>query len=209
MTDKNTSGLPPAQRILVFVLFGAMIVMLASSFYTRMSNPNMKVEVKTSPAAGSGPMGSGSGGPMGGGMDKESMERITMMMKMLEKSPDDPKVIVQIANTFMQMKSFDQALKLLTPAIEKRPEDADLLRAQGICLFELKKYDEAAHAYDKVIVLDPEDSMAKYNLGILYKYYLKNEAKGDELFEAVLASKNVDDHIRQQSEHELKHEDDK
>ena len=203
-----TPALGVAQKVVLVALLAALLAMFAGSFAYRMQGAGLAVEIKPERggmgAGRGGPMG-GSGGPMGGAMAGIDTERLRELMATMEKNPNDPKVLLELGNTFMMMQAWDKALEFLDKAEKLTPGDVQVHRALGMVRFERKEYPLARKSFDLVLKKEPGDVLAHYNMGILLKHYLKKPAEGDAEFRKVLQLGSADPEIQKSAEEELAH----
>lgn len=192
----NAQAPGSGQKLILFILIGAFVAMFAGSFAYRMQGAGLTVEVRQER-----PQGMGKGGPMG--MMGVDMEALREMMRKLEQNPDDPKVLLELGNTFMMMQAWDKALEMLTLAEKKVPQDLGVQRALGMVRFERKEYDLARKAFDKVLAKEPGDALTHYNMGILLKHYMNKAADGDAHFRKVVQLKPEDQEVLKSAQEEL------
>ncbi|MDP3425896.1 MAG: hypothetical protein Q8S17_00770 [Humidesulfovibrio sp.] len=169
------------QKLVLVALLAALLVMFIGSFVYRMQGSGLVVEIKPERGAGRG----GPGGPMGG-MGGIDMEHLRELMTAQEKNPSDPKVLLELGNTFMMMQAWDKALEFLDKAVKLSPGDVQVHRAMGMVRFERKEYPLARKSFETVLKMEPGDVLAHYNMGILLKHYMKKPAEGDAHFRKVL-----------------------
>lgn len=58
--------------------------------------------------------------------------------------------------TLLELKRYEDALKVYNRAVELKPEYTEAWQGQGNTLFELKRYQDALDAYDKAIQIKPD-----------------------------------------------------
>ncbi len=179
----HSQPLGGGQKLVLVALLAALLAMFIGSFVYRMQGSGLVVEIKQE----RGPMG-GKGGPGGGmgAMGGIDMEHLRELMGTMEKNPNDPKVLLELGNTFMMMQAWDKALEFLDKAVKLTPNDAQVHRAMGMVRFERKEYELARKSFDTVLKMAPDDALAHYNMGILLKHYLKKSAEGDAHFRKVV-----------------------
>jgi len=179
------------QKLVLAALLAALLAMFVGSFVYRMQGSGLAVEIKQERGGmggmgGKGGPGGGMGGPMGGAMGGIDMEHLRELMGTMEKNPNDPKVLLELGNTFMMMQAWDKALEFLDKAVKLTPKDAQVHRAMGMVRFERKEYELARKSFDTVLKMAPDDVLAHYNMGILLKHYMKKPAEGDAHFRKVV-----------------------
>jgi len=202
-TTKKTPLLSGGQKLILLALIGAIAIMFIGSFAYRMKGTGLVVQIQPE-QGGMGAMGEamgGKGGPMG--MMGVDMEQLRELMRKMEENPNDPKVLVELANTFMMMQAWDKSLEFLTMAEKAAPGEVDVHRAMGMVRFERKEYDLAQKSFDIVLKKDPNDVLAHYNMGILLKHYMKKPAEGDAHFRRVVQLNPKDPDVLKSAQEEL------
>lgn len=186
----NASG----RMVLAFMAF-CLVIIFAASFLYRLERPTLEVQQKK---GGQGGMPQGMDAAMNGPM-REVME----LMQKLQENPDDPGLQMAMAERFMAMGSFDRAKTFLDKVAKVRPDDPDVLNALGVVRYNMQDLDGAKAAFEAILAKDAEDFRARFNLGLLYKYAYKDEAKAKEALSAVIASPKTDPETRKTAQEEL------
>jgi len=200
---ETAAALGSGQKIILVALIGAVLVMFVGSFLYRMQGKGLVVEVHQE-RGGMGGMGEamgGKGGPMG--MMGVDMEQLRGLMAKMQENPNDPKVLLELANTFMMMQAWDKALEFVTLAEKAAPGNMDVQRASGMVRFERKEFDLARKAFEVVLKKEPDDVLAHYNMGILLKHYMKKPAEGDAHFRRVVQLNPKDQDVLKSAQEEL------
>ena len=198
----TTDTFPPlgaGQKLVLAALLAALLAMFVGSFIYRMQGPGLVVEIKPE-RGGMGGMG-GQAGPMG--MMGVDVEHLRELMRLMEQNPNDPKVLLELGNTFMMMQAWDKALEFLDQAVKLAPDDLQVHRALGMARFERKEYDQARKSFELVLKKEPNDVLAHYNMGVLLKHYMKKPAEGDQHFRRVVQLGSPDPEILKSAEEEL------
>jgi len=188
----NASG----RMVLAFMAF-CLVIIFAASFIYRLERPTLEVHQKK---------GGGMGQGMPGGMDQAMngpMREVMELMQKLQENPDDPGLQMAMAERFMAMGSFDRAKTFLDKVAKVRPDDPDVLNALGVVRYNMQDLDGAKAAFETILAKDAEDFRARFNLGLLYKYAYKDEAKAKESLSAVIASPKTDPETRKTAQEEL------
>ncbi len=197
MTETKTAGPSGAQRIILAALVGAVIVMFLGSFAYRMKGQGLVVPVQQEQAGG---MGGGMGAMGMGGIDVNRMQQLMTEMK---QRPNDPSVLLELANTFMMMQAWDRALTLVDKAVKIAPDSVEANRALGMVRYQRKEYPLAEKSFETVLKLAPDDVLGHYNMGILLKYYLRKPAEGDKHFRRVVQLNPQDADVLKSAQEEL------
>lgn len=193
MTAENSLVQP--KHVILLVGLGLALILITAVIY-RLSHPHLTVALNqpqqqrqsAQPAAEHG---------------EQDMSAIRELMVQMRENPNDPELLKALGREFMHMKAWDQAKGFLEKAVMNAPSDVEALMMLGVDLFNMQQHQEAAEQFDLVISLDPDNVMARYNLGIINKYGLKNPEKAKEYFQYVVESENVSDDIRRHAEAEL------
>lgn len=198
MRTNSAEGLGSGRKLMLLALIGAILAMFVGSFVYRMQSRGLTVEVHQE-RGGMG--GMGAGGPMG--MMGVDMQQLRELMRKMEQNPNDPEVLVELANTFMMMQAWDKALEFLATAQKAAPEDLRVHRALGMVRFERKEYDLAKKSFDLVLKKEPDDVLAHYNMGVLLKHYMKKPAEGDQHFRRVVQLGTAEPDVLKSAQEEL------
>ena len=188
----HRKGLKPVLLLAGFCL----MVMLISSIVYRIENPSRKVFIEAQQQADHGetPGGPGVPGGMSGMGDPQAMNRVSQMMAQLQESPNDVAVMVEIGRSFLGMQAFDRAESFARRILSVEPENPHGLELLGLATFRLDKPQEAKDAFTELVRVDPANGGAHFNLGVLYRYHLKDEQAALEHFQA--AKENATDNPR-------------
>jgi tetratricopeptide (TPR) repeat protein len=193
MTTTDSGPNASGRMVLAFIGF-SLVIIFAASFVYRLERPTLEVQQKKSQGGMPPGMGEAVNGPM-----REVME----LMQKLQENPDDPGLQLAMAERFMAMGSFDRAKTFLDKVEKVRPNDPDVLNALGVVRYNLNDLDGAKAAFEAILAKDAEDFRARFNLGLLYKYAYKDEAKAKEALSAVIASPKTDSETRKTAQQEL------
>ena len=204
-------GLHLGHKLVLAALLAALLAMFVGSFVYRMQGAGLVVEIKPERGGMGGGMG-GKGGGMGGGqmggggpmgMAGIDMDHLRELMQTMEKNPNDPKVLLELGNTFMMMQAWDKALEFLDKAVKLTPGDLQAQKALGMVRFERKEYPLARKTFELVLAKDPSDVLAHYNLGVLLKHYMQKPAEGDQHFRRVVQLGAQNPEIMKSAQEEL------
>jgi len=177
-------------------MFVGLVSMFVWSFVYRAVNPSTTARLDPGAGQRGNPMDSmGMGGP--------AMQSVIDAMNKLKASPDDVGALRQAAEAFASAEMWERAGQLADKGLAKAPDDPGLLNIQGVVLFKTGHGPEAVKAFERVLALRPDDYMVQYNLGVVYKEALKDEAKAKSYFEMVLANPKTDPETKTQVSQEL------
>ncbi len=127
-------------------------------------------------------------------------------MEAVEKNPNDTKALVNLGNSFLMMRAWERALEPLEKANKLEPGNIGLLKAIGIAHFNLEDFVKASATYDEILEIDPNDTLALFNLGVIFKYYFEKPDEARTYFEKVLTIEKDDPEIIKMAKQELKTE---
>ncbi len=193
--NKHTGASDAGRKAVLGLMALGLAAMFAASFLYRMEHPSLTERVER--PAGMEAMG-GNGGAMTGPM-KEIME----LMQAMQGDPDNVGLLLRAAEQFMMMGAWDRAMVFLDKAGSIEPENAQVLNDQGIILYNLQKPEESLAKFEKLLARNPDDYRARYNMGLLYKYALKDPEKAKECFAAVIDSPSADEKAKAGAREEL------
>ncbi len=178
------------QRYVIVILAASLILMLVVSFAFRMANPGLKIRRMPSSAMGNQAMG----GQMGG---------IGTLMSQLKDKPNDPDLLLQLAEFFMGNQDWDNAQTFLTRALVSKPGDLRILHHFALTQFQKQQYAEAANTFQQILTVDPGSAIAMYNLGLIYGRFLNQPDKARTYLEQAAASPKVTAEIKKNAQSEL------
>ncbi|MFA9395183.1 MAG: tetratricopeptide repeat protein [Halodesulfovibrio sp.] len=162
-----------AKIFIAAILLGFAIMLVTSGVY-RTKHPNLTkfVQVRNDKAAEATP---------------DNSAHIADLMGKLKSDANNVKLIEEIAQHFMEDKEYSQARKFIQRGIVAQPNNAHLFYMLGMANFKLESYTKAAKAFETSLTL-AEDPSARYNLGVLLKYYLDKPVEGIEQFQKIIES---------------------
>ncbi|MGM0597533.1 MAG: hypothetical protein ACQES9_10885 [Myxococcota bacterium] len=80
------------------------------------------------------------------GKQKKSLE---LQMRLLERYPQNIKIIIKVSETLIRMKKYDKALAILEKGLLKNPNSVLLLKMQGIAWKNTGSFEECERAWMK------------------------------------------------------------
>jgi tetratricopeptide (TPR) repeat protein len=204
MTASNHDFGRNAVVSLVFVGVAAMFI---ASFAYRLNNPNLVVMARqpaSMNAGNAGGVGSGEGA-MPPGMEQMggNMARIKEYMAQVEANPDDVDALIGLGNAFLLMRAWDRALEPLERANRLSPGNVDVLKGIGIAQFSREDYVKASAAYDAILAVNPDDTLALFNLGVIFKHYFEKPDQARTYFVKVLELEHDDAEMIKLAKQEL------
>lgn len=82
-------------------------------------------------------------------------EALAEKLKAAELMPEATSLAAELAQTYLRLHDFENALKMCRRLVDADPDDPTRWLVLGLVYKELERYDEATAAYDKAIALDP------------------------------------------------------
>lgn len=211
----TASSINFGRKAVILTVVTGVLVMFVTSFAYRMMHPNLFVQVQQKQAeqanqdhdhdgdgvqdhgdnsAMSPPPGMGQGG---------SMAKVKEFMARVEADPTDVDALVNLGNSFIMMRAWDRAIEPLVKANELAPDDVNVLKALGIAYFNKEDFIKASAAYDSILAIDPNDTLALFNLGVIFKYYFEKPESARTYFEKVLTIEKNDAELIKMAKQEL------
>jgi len=106
----------------------------------------------------------------------DTLGGLETLKEAFEKYPDTVSVIANIADTYIQLKQFDEGIEFMDKVIEEHPNLAEAYYWQGRLLInkeEVESIDKALESYKKAAELKHELYYTWYDMG--YIYYLQGQ----------------------------------
>lgn len=194
----------PRRRPVIFLVGFALLAMFLLSFIYRSQNQSLQVQ-RSAPRqeARSAEAGDSGQGGVPAAMESAMMAEIGKLMQQMRENPDDVGLLLQIADHFMTLQSWEQAETFLTRAMIAEPANLETLYKLGIVSFQMQRPEDAAGFFQQITELDPSHAHAQLNLGLLYKHFLNKPELATEYFRAVLELPDVPQEIREAAQKEL------
>jgi len=104
----------------------------------------------------------------------DTLAGLKTMKEAFAKYPDTINVIANVADTYIQLKKYDEGIEFMDAAIASNPDVAELYYWKGRLLInkeEVEFIDQAIESYEKAGELDPSIYYVWYDVG--YIYYLQ------------------------------------
>lgn len=125
--------------------------------------------------------GAPAAGPESGGEDIGSaavlMERVRVLERQVERSPDDYELMVELGNILSDLGRFRVAAGWYERSRSLRDDDPDLLTDLGICYREIEDPERAVALFDRAADLSEEHWQSRYNAAVVRLYDL-NDPQG-------------------------------
>ncbi|MEJ2698708.1 MAG: tetratricopeptide repeat protein [Desulfuromonadales bacterium] len=113
-------------------------------------------------------------------------QKIQMLEGLVAKDPGNHSAWVELGNTYYDSDQPKKAVDAYKKALELSPDDPDVLTDQGVMFRRLGWFDQAVENFTKANQLDPTHIQSLYNLGIVYRYDLKDLQKAKEAWSKYL-----------------------
>ena len=136
--------------------------------------------------------------PAPGAPDKTKMEQaaqspqamaIMSLMQKMKENPNDVDTLLALAQTFAEQGDMEGAKDMIQRATVAAPADHRPPYLLGIVLGGQGKWQEAAEQLERSVSLK-DDASARYSLGVIWRYHLKNEAKARAHFDTAAKISN-------------------
>lgn len=115
-------------------------------------------------------------------MKEKYEEGVAFCQKILEKFPDKPLVLRELAAFLMDLKRYAEALKHLEHADRIEPNNAATIRGMGLVHLGLHEHDKALDLLKKAVKLDESDLRSLGSLGFVYLTVRKDYEKAFDYY---------------------------
>ncbi|NDV18035.1 tetratricopeptide repeat protein [Pseudodesulfovibrio sp. JC047] len=189
------------RKAVIVTMVVAIGVMFMTSFVYRMDNPNLFVKVQPQHTADDGHDHDGDGMP--GNAMNGAMSQVKEYMARVDADPNDVDALIGLGNSFLMMRAWDRALEPLGKARTLQPENTMILKGVGIAYFNKEDFTKASEAYEAILAIDDTDTLALFNLGVIYKHYFKKPDAAKTCFTRVLELEKDDQEMIKLAREEL------
>lgn len=181
-----------SRRIVLGALALGLAAMFASAVAWRMDDHPLVHDHGTPAVAQSAPAQMPPAQSSPGATDKKKIEQaaqspqamaIMGFMQKMKENPNDVDNLLGIAQLFAEQGDFDGAKDMIQRAAVVAPSDSRPPYLMGVVLGGQGKWQEAADQLERSISLK-DDASARYSLGVIYRYHLKQDDKARTHFEA-------------------------
>ncbi|MBG3878425.1 tetratricopeptide repeat protein [Desulfovibrio oxamicus] len=177
------------RKLVLLAVCVGLAAMLGASFLYRLSNPTL---VQQGRQAAAQEEGEHSG----------EMEIVSALMQKVQQNPNDAGALFALGQHFLDHSDWARAEGFLARAVVASPADPQPLYMLGIAQYQQQSFEKAAETFERLIEIDPQPA-ARYNLGILYRHYMKAEAKGNAHLKAILDDPKAPEDLKAQARQEL------
>ena len=95
---------------------------------------------------------------------KKFNESIPLFQKAIQMRLDYSMAYINLSNSYIALKDYDNALKVIDTAINHKPDDYDLYNKKGIIFNTQNKFSDALIQYRKSLKIKPDNYKVYYNL---------------------------------------------
>ena len=121
---------------------------------------------------------------------KSDQSHLLALMEKLKANPNDVGIMMMISEHFLSSGDFPMAEMFSGRVLKVEAHNADALYIRGIARHRLDRHAEAAADFE--LAKDIHDGFAvRYNLGMLYLYFLKDKEKARENLAKAITFPNV------------------
>ena len=179
-----------ARRIVLGALLLGIGVMFAATVAWRMNGKPLVHDHGTA-ATAQAPAQMPPAQPAPGAPDKTKMEQaaqspqamaIMGLMQKMKENPNDVETLLALAQTFAEQGDMEGAKDMIQRATVAAPSDHRPPYLLGVVLGGQGKWQEAAEQLERSVALK-DDASARYSLGVIWRYHLKDEAKARPHFD--------------------------
>lgn len=137
------------------------------------------------------------GGEMPGQPSGNADNAVMLLMQKLQANPNDSPTLLSLSQHFLHTGEFERAENFAMRAVmaTQGAEAATPLYYLGMAQHSQQRYPEAAASLEKSLALK-DDADTRFGLGILYRHYLKDEARGLAELKKALDSPGATDNLR-------------
>ena len=119
---------------------------------------------------------------------KEHESAIPLILKLIEKVPQDVDGYCRLGYSYGELKQFEEAIDAYKKAVKLAPDNAQNHYNLGNAYAAAGKYRKAVASCEKAVEIDPKNQWAHFNLGITY-LAMGNEKKAMKEVEILKQSK--------------------
>ncbi len=116
----------------------------------------------------------------------DHQQRIATLEEIVAKEPQNRNAWVQLGHNFFDSEQPMKAIDAYAKALELDADDPDILTDQGIMFRRVGWYDRAIANFIRATDLKPDHQQSLYNLGIIYRYDLKDFASAAQAWGRLL-----------------------
>jgi tetratricopeptide (TPR) repeat protein len=132
-----------------------------------------------------------------------AQQKIGELKAIVAREPNNRQAWVALGNLHFDADQPMDAIEAYQKALDLNAKDANVLTDQGVMFRRMGQFDRAIDNFTRAYQADPAHATSLFNLGIVYRYDLKNDAKAQEAWSKFLAvnpSGPGSDRVRQELE---------
>ena len=114
-------------------------------------------------------------------------QQTSVLEEIVAREPDNRNAWVRLGHNFFDSNQPMKAVNAYAKALELNGNDPDILTDQGVMYRRLGWFDKAISNFEKAHTIDKNHLQSLYNLGIVYRYDLKDFAKAKQVWEQFIA----------------------
>ena len=119
-----------------------------------------------------------------------TVERQLQMIQQLEarliEAPDDVQLIVDLANLYFEIESFQGAISYFGRALEFRPDDPALRTDMATALYYSNQVEDAIVEFETALAIAPNHPQTLFNMGVVILQESGNREGAIELWEQLI-----------------------
>ncbi len=160
----------------------------------RQPEPTMAAPVAPAAAPAAAP------GAQAGGVPLDAAQQIAAANDVVQRDPRNLQAWVALGNLYFDTHQPQKSIDAYARALELNPNDANVLTDQGVMYRAVGAYDKAVANFEKANRLDPNHLQSLYNLGVVYAFDLKNDAKAEEAWNKLIQTAPDSENAKQARE---------
>ena len=114
-------------------------------------------------------------------------QQTSALEEIVAREPGNRNAWVRLGHSFYDANQPMKAVNAYAKALELNGNDPDILTDQGVMYRRLGWFDKAISNFEKAHAIDKNHQQSLYNLGIVYRYDLKDFAKAKQVWEQFVA----------------------
>lgn len=184
--------MPSSHKIVIWLLASGLIALLSTSIYQRFKNPD--IIYHTSSNNNIDKMQSDSG-----------MDHIGPLMQAVAQNPGNQKMILDLTEALIAINQWEPAENFARKALAlNNPDNPEPRALYFMAVIHHKKgeYAEAAQLLEQLLQ-EHENPSARFNLGVLYFYYLNKPDKASAHLQKGIDFSGTPDSLKKAMEEEL------
>lgn len=178
-------------RCLILILAVCLVAMLGISLVERFKSPQITTFVQ--PMEQNTVSGHSSGNIPG---------HIASLMQEVGKNPDNPDLLVHLADALMQQQNWDAAANFAERAMTLDLKNPQPIYQLGVIRHNQGRHREAAELLERVVPMEDTASV-RYSLGVLYLHFLQDRNRGLSHLQAGLEDRRASQELLQAIRKEL------